>query len=290
MTTTPINQGSKGDRDPNKAPVGAAEPRERPILFSGPMVRAILSGAKTQTRRAARVPDGLSAPIVQNDATGEWGWWWTEWRWEGHGLDARQIPYDEHFCAIRSPYGKPGDLLWVRETCRAEELSRPPQTRPATRKEREALGRTSVIELDELDGSDGVRYMADDAWVKIENTRDAGERWSDLYHYRGRGKDGIGNQVPAIHMPRWASRITLRITDVRVERLRDISDDDAEAEGIYFDKIGFTAGYLGIAGRNQEWSATPGIAFANLWRAINGAESWAANPWVWAISFERVRP
>jgi hypothetical protein len=96
---------------------------------------------------------------------------------------------------------------------------------------------------------------------------------------------------PSIHMPRWACRIEREITEVRVERLLDISAEDALAEGIYFDKIGFTAGHMGgLSGVNQEWSATPVIAFKNLWRALNGRESLDANPWVWVVSFKQVGP
>jgi hypothetical protein len=254
--------------------------KERPILFSAPMVCALLNGAKTQTRRVVKPQPPAECSI--HYMLGNEGWLPEAERaplrhhWEAWGgplFDARSPKALAGSFSVRCPYGAPGDLLWVRETCRAEELSRPPQTRTATRRERQLLGRTTVIEVDGLDGFDGIRYLADNAWAKIENTVAAGEAWSALYHYRGRGKQGIGNQVPSIHMPRWASRISLRITDVRVERLNDISASDALAEGMTFPEA-------------MQWGNAPQDAFAELWRRINGEASWDANPWVWVISFQ----
>jgi hypothetical protein len=85
---------------------------------------------------------------------------------------------------------------------------------------------------------------------------------------------------PSIHMPRWASRITLRITDIRVERLQDISEDDAKAEGVGYKNPGYLPGTKG------NWIGS----FAYLWNKINGPGAWEANPWVWVVAFERVKP
>jgi hypothetical protein len=147
---------------------------------------------------------------------------------------------------VRSPYGAPGDRLWVRETCRAEELR---------------------------DGLDGVRYPADKAFVAIPGS--AADCWIDLNAYRGQK----GAVVPAIHMPRWASRITLEVTGVRVERLQEISQDDAEAEGIDF--------LRGVPDADETLDAR-GL-FHCLWDGINGDGAWAANPWVWVVEFRRVQ-
>lgn len=245
--------------------------KERPILFSGPMVRAILDGRKTQTRRVVK-PLASAGALSATDIGSDDECWWIE---AGEDLGA----------PFRCPYGSPGGRLWVRETCRAEELSRPPQTRAATRREREAYGRTTVVELNELDGLDGVRYAADDAWLKIENSREAADRWFDLLHYGKKpATKGRGALVPAIHMPRWASRITLEITSVRVERLNDCSESDAMAEG---------ASRLAIDddGRFYEHpNGTHQCGYAGLWDHINGAGSWAANPWVWVVEFQRLAP
>lgn len=150
--------------------------------------------------------------------------------------------------ALPCPYGQPGDRLWVRETSQAIELP---------------------------SGLDGVRYLADDAFRPIENTRDAAGAWLKMHTYRG----GKGLTVPGIHMPRWASRITLELTGVRVERLQDISVADAIAEGV----VETNADLRGLE-PCMEWY----YAYEDLWRQINGPSSWTANPWVWVLEFRRV--
>lgn len=172
---------------------------ERPILFSAPMVRAILDGTKTQTRR-----------VVKNKPyTGE---------------------------PAKCPYGAAGDFLWIRE--KWQRL-------------RDAAGRQIV------------EYCAGPFLLDVETHK----RWH-----------------PSIHMPRWASRITLEVTGVRVERLQDISESDAIAEGIERNVF------------NDEWSGygqfhgaalTPKGSYRALWESINGPGSWDANPWVWVVEFTR---
>jgi hypothetical protein len=233
---------------------------ERPILFSAPMVRAILEGRKTQTRR-------IMKPQPWPDATVEVGLYHPH-RIDRHG---ESQPGPSTFGAVwdhqdivnggdaglRCPYGKPGATLWVRETCWAEST---------------------------FDG-DGVRYAADHVWRIIENTEEASEAWCKLARYGGDAaldnETNTGMRVPSIHMPRWASRITLRITDIRVERLHDIGEEDAKAEGADF--------------VDYKIESCPGLGsykegFTRLWRDINGLASLIENPWVWAISFERVKP
>jgi hypothetical protein len=123
---------------------------------------------------------------------------------------------------------------------------------------------------------DGVRYPADHVWRIIENTQEASEAWCKLARYGGDAaldnETNIGKRVPSIHMPRWASRITLRITDIGAQRLQDISEDDARAEGA----------------RQRPSSAKD--SFQCIWNSINGPGAWDENPWVWVISFERVKP
>ncbi len=193
---------------------------ERPILFSSPMIRAILAGHKTQTRRIVKV---------------------------GHrSLLDRMANMNG---AMRCRYGQPGHRLWVRELCRAEELT----TKLAA-------------EYDKLPGQDGVRYLADNAWRSIENSREASDRWVKLNCYRGKR----GATVEAIHMPRWACRIVLEITDCRHERLHAITESDAEAEGC----------------RVASTIPTARDAYRLLWDDINGPGSWSLNPYVWAITFK----
>lgn len=178
---------------------------EHPILFSGPMVRAILAGQKTMTRRVVNgealkwlTPDTFPPAFVAD--------------WNG-------------LC----PYGVPGDLLWVREAFMPrpgfERVSRP-------------------------------HYRADD----------------DRPEWRGLWK-------PSIHMPRWASRITLRVTDVRVERVQEITEGDAVREGVQ-------------AIPEAPASLTDRTAFASLWDSLNAkrGHGWDVNPWVWVVSFERAAP
>ncbi|GJH15010.1 hypothetical protein CBA19CS22_00730 [Caballeronia novacaledonica] len=220
--------------------------REIPMLFSGAMVRAILDGRKTQTRRVVKSSRAWPIEFVGGAGDREdpscYGFedlnsaqWWT--LAPSDAVDSHQIP---------CPYGAPGDRLWVREACGAHELR---------------------------EGLDGVRYAADGGFVPIDGTQEAVDWWIVLNSYRGLKCA----TVPPIHMPRWASRITLEITGVRVERLQEISQDDAEAEGINF---------LRSVPDADETLDARGL-FHCLWDGINGDGAWAANPWVWVVEFKR---
>ncbi len=149
---------------------------------------------------------------------------------------------------------KPGDRLWVRESVRAEECV--------------------------CDGFDGVRYAADHAWRTIDNSQAAADAWLTLFHYRGRGRGRIGHPVPSIHMPRWVSRLTLLVTAVRIERLRDISEEDAEAEGAPRLAVDDEGKFCEIAG------GTHHCGFVGVWQHIHGRNSWDENPEVVAITFQ----
>jgi hypothetical protein len=248
---------------------------DRPIIFSAPMIQALLAGRKTQTRRVLK-PQPLHHPLHGFFLPVNKGYTFADF-----------LPVDSPEIDACLPYAI-GDRLWCREACRAEELSMPPIRRPATRKERMLLGRTHVEEYRELDGADGVRYMADDHWQKIENTREAGDRWSDLYHYRNKGKGDTGCVVPPIHMPRWASRLMLVVTDVKVERVQDISEDDAIAEGCrpFFDKANPEM-MAGPNGTHHPMMPLKGPidAFRSLWNTIHGPDAWERNDWVAAVTF-----
>jgi len=198
--------------------------KERPILFTGAMVRAILAGGKTQTRRV--VDSGrlckkqLAAGVITTDSDMENGW-------------QRLVP----FC----PYGLPGSTLWIKETWKPTTAHvGPPET--------------------------FVRYRADDGRRSVDHTM--GGSQSDKWR-------------PSIYMPRWASRITLKVLSVRVERVQEISQEDARAEGVTLPHIG-TAREL----------MSHRLAFEALWDSINAKKpcrGWASNPWVWVVEFKVVR-
>lgn len=216
--------------------------RDRPIIFSAPMVRAILAGRKTQTRRVIKPqPYEVRPP---DDGCG--------WRWE---FCRRGLAYAWNTEAERlasgmvghCPYGHPGDRLWCRE--------------------RWAPFRGSGIpcEVDRATYAcfpDGTQVMRDGRiypWTLTDQPN-----WPESMRWR-----------PSIHMPRWASRITLEITGVRVERLQAIGPIDAEAEG-------FPLG---------SDHADPVAAFRATWDQINGKTyPWLSNPWVWRIEFRRLTP
>lgn len=225
---------------------------ERPILFRAPMVRAILAGTKTQTRRVVKLPEGAQQVAYWAPPGGRSreGWadpgvnYWTE---RGNHLDA-------------CPYGQPGDRLWVRES----HLLDPP-----------------------IDGT----------WPSVGDTfaavADIPERYRNPSYvlYRADEKlTGDWRWRPSIHMPRWASRILLEVTDVRVTRLQDISEAGARAEGAEPIRCAeFAPADRDLLDLPLLDPATPHRnGFASLWDSINGAGAWEANPWVWAVSFRRM--
>lgn len=191
--------------------------KERPILFSGPMVRAILEGRKTQTRR-----------IVNPQP---FPWKMETHRGELFVLDGGWRP----FCKV--PYGCPGDLLWVRETWRCR-------------------------------GGREYEYQKHQPSILYRCDAEVVDYCTAVWR-------------PSIFMPRWASRITLEIESVRVERLHDITEEDAKAEGV---SESMSCGYLD----NGTSSCSPRCKFKNLWQSINGKGSWDLNPWVWMIQFKRL--
>jgi hypothetical protein len=213
--------------------------KERPILFSGPMVQAILAGRKTQTRRI------ISSPSQKHDCIALVDYGHGFWPYLSDDGES-SITDDGNETPIKCPYGAPGVRLWVRETF--------------------ALWREG------FDRRGHVVYRAD---MKDK----AGEDFSrpDLM--------GLSKWYPSIHMKRVYSRITLEITEIRVQRLQEISEEDAKAEGV---SVNLTA-VLATEGRASA-SVCHTSAYIKLWDSINGERSWAANPWVWCVSFKRVQP
>lgn len=242
---------------------------ERGMIFNGEMVRAILDGRKTQTRRIMKVqPESnqlgllLITDSTKHSDIGKYHW-------------AESYATGNH---VRSklfscPFGAVGERIWVRETwatlgnedgcyvdwednlCKGDERS---------------AARIYRASCEQRPGDYGLWSIPDNAYWKPHTKEHKFE----------------GAWRPSIHMPRWASRILLEITDVRVERLNAISEEDARAEGI-IDGGCLNCGEPEPCGcANPEPDATD--AFAYLWQSIYGQENWNANPWVWVISFKRV--
>ncbi|WP_176331562.1 hypothetical protein [Burkholderia vietnamiensis] len=239
--------------------------KERPVLFSGAMVRAILEGRKTQTRRVMKhqPPDDV-API-------------TVARYHPTIIDRRgdEAPGPEIFGAFsddgdwgcKSPFGEPGDRMWVREAWRVGKPH--DRTKPSDILDPIIARGQGVTVLYEAGG-----------WRSVGP---AG-RAEPIYPDDAAMPDWAGKYRQSMFMPHWASRITLEITGVRVERLQDISESDARAEGVTIEEHhmrGYCAGAYG----------PPSIrAFHDLWNGLNAARGhgWDANPWVWVIEFRRI--
>ncbi|MFC7776733.1 hypothetical protein ACFQW4_06640 [Pantoea sp. GCM10028869] len=224
--------------------------RERGIIFNAEMVRAVLEGRKTQTRRAIKHQPFIDGDFWKMDHAG----WGRGLQLAPHGAKA------ELYLANHCPFGAVGDRLWVRETFRVHSRATDVATLVYRASERQSwtqqTHRVPVVNCSKP--------------VSPEN-------WT-----------------PSIHMPRWASRITLEITGVRVERLQDISESDAVAEGIEPlplepDMPQFYHEYFPIGIKNDlRCNMSAASSFSGLWEAIYGKESWQADPWVWVIEFKRV--
>lgn len=202
--------------------------REKGLIFNSEMVRAILDGRKTQTRRIVKGTDGAVKFCKEWDINGEEIF---------VVLDEKDhTGMNPVLGAISCPFGGVGDRIWVRETW--------------------------------------ARYNID------QNSHDIAYRATTPAYWPEEGR-----WRPSIHMPRWASRILLEITDVRVERLNAINEHDAQAEGVAKLRGGFWKHYQ--PGWTQHQLSARG-SFVTLWKSIYGEESWKANSWVWVISFKRV--
>ncbi|QED76561.1 hypothetical protein FTV93_29395 (plasmid) [Escherichia coli] len=186
--------------------------KERGMIFNDEMVRAILGGNKTQTRR-----------IVEE-------------KFYGRAVAAELL-------AKHCPYGQPGDRIWVRETYRVHGKA----TDVATLVYRASVRNSRTEQTHRVP-------------VDVCN-KPVSEKWT-----------------PSIHMPRWASRILLEITDVRVERLHDMSEADAKAEGA-------TPATYKITPPEAVYR----VGFGDIWRSIYGQDNWLSNPWVWVIEFKRIQ-
>ncbi|HBY9507170.1 hypothetical protein [Klebsiella pneumoniae] len=197
---------------------------ERGMIFNAEMVRALLDGRKTQTRRPIKWKQTRFTEIGEREDGSKWPW----------SEDAKHACDSWHPC----PFGAVGDRIWVREAFRVHSRATDVATLVYKASERNSW-------------TEQTRRVP----VAVCNKPATPEKWT-----------------PSLHMPRWASRILLEITGVRVERLRSMSQDDARAEGV-----------IAASGPMEA-----GLAFRELWDSIYGEESWKANPWVWVIEFKRV--
>ena len=243
--------------------------KERPILFSGPMVRAILEGRKTVTRRVVK-----PQPMVSDE-------------------EAMVLPeaWAAGFVGVKCPHGRKGDRLWVRETWASPDQDKSKQGRVAY----------------DADGVCGCwcGHGEDRSFMYHGRILQA-SGFSECFPKSGSTTFGLGKYTdvqsgeypsykygwrPSIHMPRWASRLTLELTEVRVERLQDITEADARAEGIQV---------LPMQSSDDPsawWQSSPGVhqdrtargSFIQLWDSINAKKHpWESNPWVWVESFRKV--
>lgn len=203
--------------------------KQRPILFSAAMVRALLAGTKTQTRRTVKFTAGGHI----KEACGHRRW---------HPEDPNAI--------AACPYGAPGDRLWVKET-----------------------------------------WFTDAHWHGVKPTKlpqpGPDKPGAAIYYAATHSFCPDGFLRPCLFMRQWMSRLTLEITAVRVERLQDISPEDAIAEGVTLREIP-TGVVCDSNGAEEMMQEHPVDAYASLWESINGPDSWAANPWVWVVEFRRV--
>jgi len=233
--------------------------KERGMIFNGEMVRAILDGRKTQTRRPLKWKQTRFTEIGEREDGSKWPW----------SEDAENVCDYWHPC----PFGAVGDRIWVRETYQGP-----------------------LFDYEHMEAylEDSSKFEKPDFCVYRADGKPAPEFYDadDNLHCCWR---------PSIHMPRWASRILLEITDVRVERLNNISHEDAEREGIHIEVWDQTVVARNYAAEDeffQFWSEDfphyvnmndlYRASFQSLWKSIYGEESWQANPWVWVIEFKRV--
>lgn len=214
--------------------------KERGIIFSAPMIKALLAGTKTQTRRLNKLRE--FGPSTTR------GYDWTF-------RDKRELWNDvmhEQLLA-RCPYGKVGDRLWCKE------------------------GHALRSDVDPMTDLGKARHYL------IYRSDHDGELSSEWHHY--------GGWRSPLFMPRWASRITLEITEVRVQRVQEISEDDARAEGVppFFERYECVGQDQSICDGELARDFPYRACFACVWDEINGDRAlWSSRPWVWAISFKRV--
>lgn len=219
--------------------------KTKPILFSGPMMRALLEGRKTQTRRILKWPGDMPSPHKVDTDLGFFILRWSSGLRQDVNMQFR-----------------PGDYLWVRETWNAFQFSQDGD---------EAWPTPKIPTLEEIREMDELAYRYGAPQI-IHRESDRAHKWFADQKWR-----------PGIHMPRFASRLTLRVTNVRAERLQGISKEDALAEGVHPDEQNWAPGR--IYSENM-----PAHLFGMLWDSLNEKRGfgWDVNPWVVANTFELI--
>lgn len=230
---------------------------DRPVIYSGPMVRALLDGRKTQTRRLLKLRGypGFFQFGVSDTPGYDWHFRRKDHVWEDY----------EHTRILGFLQYQLGDRLWVRENFQAHSWASDCVT---IRYQAETRTKGFTAQIEQIPYPDGEKNS-----------------------FKFIAPKGPDYWRPSIHMPRWASRLTLNVTDVRIERLQDITSDDAEAEGLLCGET--EGGDLVWSGVHQTYPIPeqhchhwPEEAFAELWNSINGPDAWSTNPWVVAVSFD----
>lgn len=229
--------------------------KERGMIFNGEMVRAILEGRKTQTRRPMKIQ-----PVLNGSFYEVYGAGWS--------ANVSSVPVVfGHSLATHCPFGCVGERIWVRETYRVHSKA--------------ADVATLVYKASEQNSWTEQTHRVP---LSVCTRRVSPEKWT-----------------PAIHMPRWASRILLEITDVRVERLQDISEEGAQREGVHTEVWDQTVAARNYAASDEffqfwsddmphfvEMNELYRSSFRSLWESLYGEDSWQANQWVWVIEFKRI--
>ena len=226
---------------------------EKPIIFTGESIRAIMEGRKTQTRRVVKRKGKLAPYVLPDDLDGATP--------IGCGVNKANGVF---FGPLRSPYGSEGGRLWIRETL-------------------------SIVDMPDMGDVPCMLYAADER-IRYDKAYDEANRDLSQPQLSGipvRPCEMKFGTVPSIFMPRWASRITLEVASIRIDRVQDISEDDALSEGITM----VESGGLGIEGTNIDEGCAID-AYQILWDSINSKRGypWSSNPWVWVTEFKQVKP
>lgn len=245
-----------------------------PTLFSMVMVNSILEDIKNKTRRTKGLENinPKATEIVPCNSWSKQGDWVARFKYNCYP-EAYEVTN-----SIKCPYGKPGDILWVREN--GQLVAWDFEDGEATIHYENGDEETFIIPDDDksLDWvNKQIQKLERKGVLRLVKT----EGEEDRFEFTGKKQP----LIPSIHMPKWTSRIFLKITSIKVERLQDITEEEAISEGV--EKYHDSPFYKNYTTQNG-WVATAQASFYSLWEKINGLNSWKANPWVWVIEFKQI--